>query len=714
MQINHSYFDVYYRTGDCPVFCYRSGNMVYEEMLLDGVFVSNGWNGAGYPLDVLACMPTRIDHKRYSEPSAFNIELDGQSLDYNLRFVDFSAERTEDYVKAVVTLESGIKPVIIRVITILDGTQMFTRYYEIENKSDSNVNLSRLSLISGGVDEMDAEKLTLSRDVEKFYSVGYFTDDRWANEGKFTWKDLRTETTSIDTRFNRDRFRHPIAMVRNNLMGQIWFAQLAWSGGCRFTFDYNAKPEMSDTYLSFKAEIMSHNPMYIIAPKEVFVTPEVHMGMVCGDFDDAVYEMHSHIRKSVLNRPEADPAQALVGAGMGAEHDMSVETSKVYIDRMHEMGGEVFIVDAGWECPPGRQTEWGDFTGTNVPNAERYPNGITELADYCHEKGMKFGLWSDIESLGRLCWNYEEHPEWRAKNVYGERVRRFIDLTNPEVAQYMEDELARMIQEYKLDLLRIDYNTDHKEYFNMRDTGTGAMECLNIRHFKEVYRIYSNLKKRFPNVIFENCAGGGGRTDLEMMKAFNHTWVSDNQCAPLSVMITNGMTVALPPERVDRLFAGMNSHKFGSLDLQMRNTMLTHMTLNVISPVTAPMNEVQLEFVKHSVSVYKDFIRPFLSTAKTFHHTPDVADTFKEGFTALEIASPDSVRGALAAFNLSTASETVRKIRLKGADASKTYEVILDNNNEKFVLSGRELKYEGINICIPNSLSSELVLYKAI
>lgn len=711
--MSRNYYDVYYKAGEQPTFCYRSGNMVYEEMLCGGALLANGWNGAGYPLDLLACMPTRPDHKRYQEPFAFNIELDGQSVDFQLDFVDFYTEKDENSLRSVLVLKSRIKPVTLRVITILDGTQMFTRYYEIENNSEVPVCLSRLSLLGGVLDETETDRFTLSHDVEKFYSVGYFSDDRWANEGKFSWRDLKTEVTSIDTRFNRDRFRHPMCMLRNNLTGKIWFVQLGWSSGCRFTFDYNAKPDNTDTYLSFKAEITSHNPMYVIAPEEVFTTPEIHIGLVQGSFDDAVYEMHSHIRRSVLNMPEADPTLLLVGAGMGAEHDMSVETSKVYIDRMYEMGGEVFIVDAGWECPPGRQTEWGDFTGTNIPDADRYPNGITELADYCHEKGMKFGLWSDIESLGRLCSSYAERPEWRARNAYGVQSGRFIDLTDPQAAEYMETTLIHLIEDYKLDLLRIDYNTDYKEYFNIRDTGTGIAECLTMRHFKTVYGIYERLKKRFPNVIFENCAGGGGRTDLGMMKNFNHTWVTDNQCAPQSVMITNGMTVALPPERVDRLFAGMNSHKFGSLDLQMRNTMLTHMSINVISPVTAPMNDVQLDFVKHSTAVYKDFIRPFLPTAKTFHHTPDVAETFTDGFSVLEIASPDGERGAMAAFNLGGTNETVRKVRLKGADASKNYEVTLDNNNERFVVSGRELKYEGINICIPSSLSSELILYKS-
>ena len=109
-------------------------------------------------------------------------------MDFDLSFVDFTTEKDKNSIKAILTLESSIKPVVIRIITVLDGTQMFTRYCEIENKSEANMNLSRLSLISGGVEEMETQKLTLSRDVEKFYSVGYFADDRWANEGKFTFQ----------------------------------------------------------------------------------------------------------------------------------------------------------------------------------------------------------------------------------------------------------------------------------------------------------------------------------------------------------------------------------------------------------------------------------------------------------------------------------------------------------------------------------------------
>lgn len=705
-----SYFSTYRQEGDSPVFCYRSAKTVYEEQFYNGSLITCGWNTAGYPLNVLSGFPSRLDKKRFSEPFAFNLEIDGVSLDFNLDFVSFNTVKTEESETATLVLESRVKPVRIKVITVIDGTAMFARRLEIENLSDKYMNISRLSIISGGVETLDKGRLGYDDKADEIYSAGYFESDKWGKEGMFAWHKLLPGVTCVDTRFGRDRFRHPLVFLRNNLMGTTLFAQLGWSGGCRFTFDYNAQPDC-DSHLAFKAEIASHNPMYALAPGEVFVTPEVHIGMVSGSFDDAVNQMHSHVRKSVLTLPEADGKEALVGAGMGAEHDMGVESTKAFIDCFAELGAEVFIVDAGWVCPPDKQTCWSNYNGRNVPDSDRYPNGIEEIVDYCHLKGMKFGLWVDIECLGDFCQAREKHPDWLAENVFGEQARRFIDFTVPEAAQWAESELARIITDYRLDLLRVDYNTDYTEYFNMRDTGCGYPECLNLRHFNAVYKMYQNLKKRFPSVIFENCAGGGGRSDLGIMKSFNHTWVSDCQCAPESVLITNGMTMALPPERVDRLFAGMGCHRYGSLGIQMRNTMLSHMTLNVIAPFDAEMNAEQAEFVKHSVKIYKNFIRPFLAESKIYHHTPE-AD--KSGVCVLEIADSQKSRGAAAIFALVNHSEETIRFRAKGADKSKNYVVYLDNDGESFTASGKELCLDGVEIQLPSALSSELILYKEI
>lgn len=708
-----SYLNIYYQPGENSVFCYRSGLAVYEETLYNGVLVSSGYNAAGYPLNVLTNCPSRLNPHDFHEPSSFNIEIDGQSIDHALKFVNFETVENENKAEAILTLESEIKPVRLKIHTLLDGTQMFSRYIEIENLSKNNLNLSKLALLGGGLEKTQRRQLTDFNDINKIYSVGYFNSDQWGREGEFEWHDLAPDVLTVNCRYGRDRFRHPLIFIRNNLTGVMYFSQIGWSGGCGFTVDNNIRSENGDSTLAFKAEITARKPITVIPPESVFTSPEVHMGVIAGGLDDAINEMHSHIRKSVLCMPEASGRECLVGAGMGAEHAMDVETTKTFIERFADMGAEVFIVDAGWECPPAKETEWGAYNGVNIPNPGRYPNGIGEISDHCRACGMKFGLWVDIETFGAKSGIFDEHPDWRAKNIFGIQSRNLIDMSRPEVAEWAESELARIITEYKLDLLRVDHNISFRDYFTVGDAGTGVCECLSVRHMNAVYKMYENLKRRFPDVIFENCAGGGGRTDLGMMKYFNHSWVSDWQKAPRSLSVTNGMTMALPPERVDRLFAGMGCHEFGSLDLQMRNTMLTHMSLNVIAPAAAQQNSIQADFVRHSVDIYKNFIRKFLPESKIYHHTPETA-LLKDDFSVLEISSSDSTKGAIGVFSLTNAKSQSISVIPKGINAGMTYKITLDNSGASFTLSGYELTAQGIPVSIPASLSSELILYEAI
>ncbi len=710
------FFEIAYNEAE-GVFCYRSGLSVYEERLFGGSLISAGYNTAGYPLNVLTNYPTRLDPALGYEPSAFHLEVDGECVHYGLSSVDFSVEKTERCAHSVLVLDSGIKPIRIKIHTIVDGSAVFTRFLEIENRSDAVMKISRMELLSGGLEYM---KHTIEPRVpyEKLYSVGYFDSDVQMREGAFSWHDLSFGKTTVDCRFDRNRYRHPMVVIQNRYMGKTYIAQMGWSGGCRFTVDHapvvdRKRNDHQDSFVSLKAELTGYAPLVVLRANETVTTPEVHMGVVAGDLDDAINEMHSHIRRSVLCGEEIDPCACLVGSGMGAEHDMSVETTKAFIDQMSEMGAEVFIVDGGWECPPSHPIDWKGYNGINLPNPDRYPNGLSEVVDYCHEKRMKFGLWVEIERLGEFSRVYEEHPEWRARDVFGTQSENFIDFTNPEAAAWAKDELERIIVEYKLDLLRVDYNVPAKDYFAMRDTGSGVKECISFRHFGAVYEMYEALKKKFPHVIFENCASGGGRTDLGCMKAFNHTWVSDCQKAPRSVMITNGMTMALPPERVDRLVAGMECHTFGSFDLHVRNAMLGHMTLNVIAPAMRTPNPIQMEFLQHSVALYKDFIRPILPTSKIFYHTPESASDADGTLSILEIASPDGTKGAMTVTTLVNA-EADLLIRPKGINAGRTYEVTMDNARTSFVVSGYELLTRGVRVAIPSALSSELVLYRAL
>jgi len=266
-----------------------------------------------------------------------------------------------------------------------------------------------------------------------------------------------------------------------------------------------------------------------------------------------------------------------------------------------------------------------------------------------------------------------------------------------------------VITEYKLDLFRIDYFLNYNTMFHIKYGERN--ECASLRHNQAVYGMYERLKKRFPNVIFENCAGGGGRLDLGLLRYFNHTWVSDWQRAPHSVYITSGMTTVLPPERVDRLATGMVAHEYASLDFHMRNAMLGHLTLHNFSPAAAEHNEEQLGFIKHSVDIYKNFIRPFLPTARMYHHNPAVSTAEKEGYCAMELVSADKTKAAMTIFRFAGDTDAPITLFPRGLDAGKMYRVTFDNSGSRMTKTGYDLRINGITVTL-SPLTSELLLFE--
>ena len=691
--------------------CFRTGLTVYEESFTDGALIPRGWSTAGYPNDLLEKCQTRLDPNRFIEPQAFRLEIDGRACDRGLEFVSFDQVESDKKTHAVTTLLEPERGIRIKVHTIIDGSPVFTRFLEIVNESDRAAAVSSLSVISGGIEEMDLSqghsglgKSELS-DVSDFYELGYFDADGWGKEGDFSWHRLTPDLHSFCGRYQRDRYRHPVFFLRNKLKCTTMVGQLGWSGGYRFSFDYMAHKELDNTALAFDLAVDSFKPLIVLEPGETFISSEACVGLVSGGLDEAVNAMHEHVRRSVI--PGGN--KCLIGFGMGAEHDMNADTTLQYLEQAARSGAEVFIIDAGWYCPPGMENHWHPLAGNWDADPGRYPDGIGAIEKRCRELGMKFGFWMEVERIGPESRIFAGHRDWYAIRRNGSRIDGFLDFSKPEVVEWAISEASRVIEKYHLDLFRVDYNVSARDMFHANDG-----ECRSIRHVEGVYRLYSELKKRFPEVIFENCAGGGGRTDLGIMRFFDHTWVSDRQIAPRSLEITNGMTMALPPDRVDRLVAGMGGHEIGSLAFQMRNAMFGHISINVFAPKDAAMNDEVFEFIKHSTDLYKNFIRPFIASAKIFHHTPDTNEIKRNGIVILELASEDQSRGVLGVFTLPGFGGQVINVRPRGLDISKNYRVTFDNSRRSVVIDGFRLVNDGLNIRQNGAFQSELVTFKAI
>lgn len=61
-----------------------------------------------------------------------------------------------------------------------------------------------------------------------------------------------------------------------------------------------------------------------------------------------------------------------------------------------------------------------------------------------------------------------------------------------------------------------------------------------------LYRILDALTTEFPHVLFESCAGGGGRFDLAMLHFTSQIWTSDNTDALARIFIQHGTSLFYP------------------------------------------------------------------------------------------------------------------------------------------------------------------------
>lgn len=626
------------------------------------------------------------------------------------------AQQEEDDGKLHVSVEltHSVRPVRVRIHTVLDGTPIFTRWVEITNMSDQPANLAAAYPWSGVLhyNSNSTSPDTYAAGKEgRLFSLGYMEGANWGDEGNFTWHRLPATEYHITGRYRRGRHRHPLFVLRNEVTGEHFIGQLAWSGGFDFTFDleiehryrYSDKMDMT-TSLFFKAGPDAPAPQRVLAPGETVCTPELHLGLVIGDLDATVQAMHDHVRHSVI-RPEVRTRLAPVEGGIGPELEITEEAVFEALDRAATLGCELFFIDASWYAAP--YSAWWRTVG-DWQVGSRFPKGLGPFRERAHELGMKFGLWMEPERLGPESENMAAHPDWIARHYDGESSGGHLDLTQPSVVTWMEDQISRLLSEHALDFFRLDYNIEIGGGFqNARD---GAVEDHYWRYYDTLYAIFARLRERFPSVIFENCASGGARTDLGMVRHFDHTWVTDWQIAPRSFWITNGMTIALPPEHVDRLFDGQNSHLRADIDFQARLMLFGRPTVSIWRG-----SGLQAERVQRVVDLYKTFVRPFHRESRIYHHTPtpSASDGEHPGWGVLELTARDASRAVAALFRLDGHGEPTYLFHPRGLDVSRTYAVTFDNAGQTCVIDGFTLRAQGIPMRLEGALTSELLLFEA-
>ena len=697
------------KSGERPTARYVSATTVCEEGLDHGRWIGLYWSATGqvHRENVAKDLPG-LDSLR-KPVHTFELEIDGQSLHNRWDFVrSTTVAGARGTTEAVVELRHQVRPITVKVVTRLDGTPMLARRLEITNTGKEPAALGSLAPWSGVLWNTNTERPyhfqnmnpSFDERAKAKFTLGYFASEEWGHEGDFVWQPLPQENFRIERRQHGRSWGSPYYILKNEATGEMFFLGLAWGGNLFADFAHR-----HESMLSFRVGPLAPSPIRIIAPGETVTTPEVHLGPVHGQMNQAVHLWHQHMRTSVVPpRPKGKEMYTVAGRVVEEPGEWILRE----IDIAAEMGVEAFMVDAGWYGE--RFAGWCDNRGDWVEGSW-LPGGIKGIREHTHQKGLLFGLWHESEALSKKTKLFEQHPDWILKTDDGRECAESLDLANPEAAKFFEDSIVKIVKGFKLDFYKIDNNGGTGEGGQtLRD---GYAEAEIWRHSEAVHKAYDRILNECPNVCLENCAGGGGRNDLGMVSRFHYSCESDWSVMPYSIRAINALSLFMPPEALVYYHNHMPyAHQVADLDTHLRVTLFAVPIYVGFGAQDADRSTEYFRKVKRYIGLHKGFCRPVLAGHPVvYHHTPDIGLFKPAEWCVLEYAAPDRSRGYVGVFKFTNGASEYR-LRLKGVDVGAEYEVTLDNASQVFRMSGRDLALTGLPIELDLALTSEFVMYE--
>ncbi|MEO6848323.1 MAG: alpha-galactosidase, partial [Chthoniobacterales bacterium] len=542
-----------------------TGLFVWEEALIEGEYVHAYHSGMGRVSSRDKVWEKwQTGNKGFgfnrSHLRAFEVEVDGQLMQGRWVMEGESQVTTpRGGLEHTLILKDSVYPVRIAVKTLLDGTSFMERWLEIENTGDKPFRISRLFPWCGVFfQEADASFSwkSVSRPLTHEVQLARYFNSTWCEEGDFRWIDLPEGT-----------YRHESTAIRRNSPNHYWLRDVTtgacavinfeYSGGICVDFNRVTRPRPFE-YVRARAGMAGSSPLRVVDPGEKVKSPRVHFSLLYGNEDTATNAFFDHVRKSVI--PVRDPARTYPLEYQSCSYlvpkfpPLTADFFRQEVEIAATLAAEAIIVDAGWNIPKGKL--YTDVFGDWEEN-ELLDGKLNDCFDYARQRGLQAALWVPIEAISLNSKTLKEHPHWCLRDK--EKDVEMLDLTQKEVAEYTYDKICHLVEKYSLDIFRIDGSTG--EYLCwLRENGE-SVEDLTWKYYDRLYDIFDRVRLRYPNLILENCWGGGGRIDLGLMRRFDWAQITDNWHPEEQLRTFSGLSLSMPPEQCVLWVGAINMHE---------------------------------------------------------------------------------------------------------------------------------------------------------
>ncbi len=426
---------------------------------------------------------------------------------------------------------TGVKATLY--YTVFAESGVMTRRVRVENTADRPCEIERALSLCVDLPSMGYDLITLH---------GRHIRERYVERRPLAHGLQGVESKRGVSGHSQNPFAALAARDAGEEHGEVYGFNLVYSGN--FTAlaecDHNATTRF----------VMGINPTdfgWHLEPGAFFDAPEALMVYTDRGIGEMSRIFHRFFNRHIIRgRWKEEKRPLLINSWEAAFFDFDTEKLTAFAHEAKKLGIELLVMDDGWF---GHRNDDTTSLGDWFVNEDKLPGGLAPLIERVNAEGLKFGIWYEPEMISPDSALFRAHPDW-CVHVPGRdpklgRHQYVLDVSRDDVRENIWQQMYAVLSTNRIDYIKWDFNR------NISDAGSALLPPERQKEFFHrfilgTYDLMQRLVTTFPDILFENCSGGGGRFDPAMLCYSPQIWTSDNTDPIERLPIQFGTSVCYP------------------------------------------------------------------------------------------------------------------------------------------------------------------------
>ena len=441
----------------------------------------------------------------------------------------------------------------------------------------------------------------------------------WGRERQLTREKIEIGTKVLDSKrgsssHHQNPFVTLVEPTTTEFQGEAYGFCLVYSGNHQTVIE-------KDNYSQTRV-VMGMNPFnfaWQLPAGESFHSPEVvnvYSNQGLNQMSKTYHDLFNH--HLIRGEHQLKERPVLINNWEATYFDFDDAKIHGIVDEAQALGIEMFVLDDGWfgERKDDHRSlgDWYEFEG-------KLEQGLEGIAQYVHDKGMKFGLWFEPEMISKDSDLHRAHPDW-VLSVPGRprslsRQQHVLDFSRADVRDHIYQQMTAILDRVPIDYIKWDMNRNMTEVYSLLRDPEMQGE-VSHRYILGLYEFMEKLTQAYPHILFESCSGGGGRYDAGMLYYMPQTWTSDNTDPIARLKIQYSTSLVYPISTMGAHVSAIPNHQTGretSLDIRgnvaMSGVLGYELDLTTLSEEEKVLIVKQVDFYKEHRQLlqFGDFVR---------------------------------------------------------------------------------------------------------